>query len=74
VSDEEPPEQPRPLRPTEADERSIILTALRRAEGNKSLAAKSLGIGRTTLWRRMKELGIDWPSYPAVFRRGTLGT
>ncbi len=41
-----------------SDEADRIIEALRQAGGNKSLAAKLLGVHRTTLWRKMKELGI----------------
>lgn len=36
-----------------------ILELLRKHDGNKSRTAAELGIDRTTLWRRMKRLGID---------------
>ena len=36
-----------------------IRRALARAGGNASAAARALGIGRATLYRRMKQLGID---------------
>ena len=36
-----------------------ITRALARASGNREQAAKLLGMSRVTLWRRMKELGID---------------
>jgi len=55
---------PTTLRPAEDEERSIIRAALEAAGGNKALAAKRLGIGRTTLWRRMRKLGITLPRYP----------
>jgi len=42
----------------EKAERAAVLRALARAEGNVSKAARALGIGRATLYRRMKRLGI----------------
>lgn len=39
--------------------RGQILFALKRCQGNRHEAAKMLGIERTTLWRRMKKLGLD---------------
>lgn len=43
----------------DSDERDKIINALKQAKGNKSLAAKLLGIHRTTLWRKLRELGIE---------------
>ncbi len=40
-------------------ERDAILDALKQAEGNRSAAARLLGIGRQHLYRRMKTLEID---------------
>jgi two-component system response regulator HydG len=40
-------------------ERSLILQTLERFGRNHSGAAEALGIGRTTLWRKLKEYGID---------------
>lgn len=43
----------------EAAEREAIVKALAAADGNKSEAATLLGIGRTTLYRRLRQLGLD---------------
>jgi two-component system response regulator HydG len=40
-------------------EKQAILTAIRRLNGDKLLAAKLLGIGKTTLYRKLKEYGIS---------------
>lgn len=47
-----------PAADLESAERAALLRALARAEGNVSAAARGLGIGRATLYRRMKKLGI----------------
>lgn len=43
----------------EQAERAALRRALARAGGNASAAARALGIGRATLYRRMKRLGLD---------------
>ena len=43
----------------EGDEKTRILAALERVEGNRSRAARVLGISRATFYRRLKELDID---------------
>jgi DNA-binding NtrC family response regulator len=49
-----------PRQTTLADaERAHILQTLERFGRNHSGAAEALGIGRTTLWRKLKEYGID---------------
>jgi len=45
--------------PSPSDERSAIVNALEQAEGVRSRAAEILGMGRTTLWRKMKQFGLD---------------
>ncbi|MGB3147741.1 MAG: helix-turn-helix domain-containing protein [Paracoccaceae bacterium] len=42
----------------EKAERAAVIRALARADGNISKAARGLGIGRATLYRRMRRLGI----------------
>ena len=36
-------------------ERTVIEKMIKKAKGNKSVAAKKLGIGRTTLWRKLQK-------------------
>ncbi len=40
-------------------EQQAIRSTLERVQGNQTEAAKALGISRSTLWRKMKEYGID---------------
>jgi DNA-binding NtrC family response regulator len=40
-------------------EKETILRALRDAGGNQTRAAAALGMGRNTLWRKMKKYGIE---------------
>lgn len=40
-------------------ERREIVSALKRTSGQRTLAAKELGISRSRLYRRMEALGID---------------
>lgn len=46
------------LRGFEKAERAAVIRALTRVGGNVSRAARELGVGRATLYRRMKRLGI----------------
>jgi DNA-binding NtrC family response regulator len=41
------------------DERTAIASALAESGGARSAAAERLGMSRTTLWRKMKEYGLD---------------
>ena len=43
----------------ERAERAAVTRALARADGNVSAAARALGVGRATLYRRMARLGLD---------------
>ncbi len=53
-----PPRRPR--RPE--DELQLVLEALKRAGGVRSTAADLLGISRVALWKKMKRLGVEYPS------------
>jgi transcriptional regulator with PAS, ATPase and Fis domain len=41
-----------------AIEREMIIEAMKKTKGNRSRAAASLGLSRSTLWRKMRQLGI----------------
>ncbi len=43
---------------TDQQERSILLETLARYGGHRGKAADALGMARTTLWRKMKKLGL----------------
>ena len=47
--------------PLAVQERRAILDAIRSTHGDKLTAAKLLGIGKTTLYRKLKEYGITDP-------------
>lgn len=47
------------LKPLESSETLVIQEALKKCGGNKILAARELGIGRSTLWRKMKRYGLS---------------
>jgi len=40
-------------------DREKLITVLSQCDGNKTLAAKHLGISRVTLWKKLKALGIE---------------
>ena len=44
--------------PDAASEREAIVQALEEADGNRTRAAAALGMGRTTLWQKLKEYGL----------------
>lgn len=62
------PERPARARPeaprvaTGYDERSMIQDALKRARWNVSEAARTLGMGRATIHRKMKKYGLSRPA------------
>jgi DNA-binding NtrC family response regulator len=52
------PEPKRYQAPDADEEREAIRTALEEANGNRTKAAAALGMGRTTLWQKLKEYGL----------------
>jgi DNA-binding NtrC family response regulator len=50
-----------PVMPLAQLEKQAILDTLRKLNGDKLLAARLLGIGKTTLYRKLKEYGISTP-------------
>ena len=50
-----------PVLPLAQLEKEAILETLRKLDGDKLLAARLLGIGKTTLYRKLKEYGIGAP-------------
>jgi transcriptional regulator with PAS, ATPase and Fis domain len=57
---DEPPREPQPATVSRAyaelweDEREAILKALKKAQGRRQVAARLLGISRSSLWRKMR--------------------
>ncbi|HAE51538.1 MAG TPA: sigma-54-dependent Fis family transcriptional regulator, partial [Tistrella mobilis] len=47
------------IRPLEEIEADIIRMALRQYRGRVSEMARRLGIGRSTLYRKLRDLGLD---------------
>ncbi|MFW6124598.1 MAG: sigma-54 interaction domain-containing protein, partial [Pirellulales bacterium] len=50
-----------PSDPLATAEAQAILDALRRHNGHRRRTADALGIDKTTLWRKMKRLGVTYP-------------
>lgn len=50
---------PRTLSGMEVAERDAIIAALQSANGNKAAAAIRLGVGRTTLYQRLRRYRLD---------------
>ncbi|CNE53863.1 Fis family transcriptional regulator [Mycobacterium tuberculosis] len=64
----------RTLTRIEAAERAEIVAPLRQTDGNRSKAAALLGIGRTTLYRKLRALGIEEDALLPAARPGEEGT
>jgi PAS domain S-box-containing protein len=63
-----------PARPSEVDapgsladaERVFLISVLERNGWNRAATARELGVHKTTLWRKMKRLGIAAPPHPTT--------
>lgn len=53
------PAAPRPILPLHEVEKRCIMEALDATKGDRTAAALMLGIGRTTLWRKLKEYQLE---------------
>ena len=58
-----PADQPpsSPADPFARAEAAAILEALRLHDGHRGRTAEQLGVNKSTLWRKMKRLGLVWP-------------
>jgi two-component system response regulator HydG len=53
-------------------EKQAILDALQQLNGDKLMTARALGIGKTTLYRKLKEYGIShWVHTPLIGGQAT---
>ena len=52
------PSAPEPVRSLAAQERAAVLAAMAQAEGNLSAAARTLGLSRAALYRRLDKHGL----------------
>lgn len=57
-ADEAPAAERRYQAPDPEAERELIRAALEEAQGNRTRAAAALGMGRTTLWQKLKAYGL----------------
>ena len=55
----ERPDAPNPREKTASKEKEAIIKALEACGGNRSSAAKMLGIDRSTLWRKITKYGLE---------------
>jgi sigma-54 dependent transcriptional regulator, acetoin dehydrogenase operon transcriptional activator AcoR len=57
------------LNPLEKAERTALLREIDLQHGNISRVAQKLGIGRNTLYRKMRRLGVAFPARQSAARR-----
>jgi len=62
ISDARPMERTSAVTPLAELERQAIIDTLRQLKGDKLTAARMLGIGKTTLYRKLKEYGLGEPA------------
>jgi transcriptional regulator of acetoin/glycerol metabolism len=62
----EPSAETQSLNPLEKAERAALLREIDGHHGNISRVAAKLGIGRNTLYRKMRRLGIAFPNRQAT--------
>lgn len=56
---EEPPFDIDRLTPRQREDRQKVLAALAETDGNKTAAAKLLGVSRVTMWKKTRKYGLD---------------
>ena len=65
----EPPPEAQSLNPLEKAERTALLREIDLQHGNISRVAQKLGIGRNTLYRKMRRLGVAFPARQSARRQ-----
>jgi len=65
----EPAPETQSLNPLEKAERTALLREIDLQHGNISRVAQKLGIGRNTLYRKMRRLGVAFPTRPSARRQ-----
>jgi two-component system, NtrC family, response regulator HydG len=53
------PEPPETKHPGDLKKKAALIRALKEANGNRSQAARILGVSRVTVWKQIKKYGID---------------
>ncbi len=66
---EPPPPEAQSLNPLEKAERTALLREIDLQHGNISRVAQKLSIGRNTLYRKMRRLGVAFPTRSSARRQ-----